>query len=413
MAKREKPRLWSLRIGQYGRGVTVYERSLGGPLYARVWDFERQRYVRKALRHSDRERAEVWALEEAQRLKEGRAELAAGVVTLGRLLALYLEQHTPTKCRSEQLCDARRVALFKAVFGARRDPLTLDEPGPWEAYLAARRSGAIDARGEPVAADNRRPLSRDRVLERECSWLVWVLAWATRRKDAGRFLLARAPTIKQLRESVTGWPKSVNVRRPVVSAERFAQIRAHAAQVHPDLEALLDLAWHTGRRLSALCQLRCSDYLPPGHPAIAGRLDYGALRWRAEHDKQRTERVAPLNREAQAAVRRVLERRPGIGEACLFPGPRTPTQALSRHVADHWLRRAEKLAELEPLDGSAWHALRRSWATARKHLPAVDVAAAGGWANAHTLQLCYQQADMDTMLTVVTSPAEVREAGRR
>ena len=31
------------------------------------------------------------------------------------------------------------------------------------------------------------------------------------------------------------------------------------------------------------------------------------------------------------------------------------------------------------LDGGLWHPYRRAWAISRKHLPTVDVAAAGGW----------------------------------
>ena len=65
---------------------------------------------------------------------------------------------------------------------------------------------------------------------------------------------------------------------------------------------------------------------------------------------------------------------------------------------------------LEKLNGSLWHAYRRRWATARKHLPDADVAAAGGWANPNTLRLVYQQADADTMLRVVLEPDELREA---
>lgn len=39
-------------------------------------------------------------------------------------------------------------------------------------------------------------------------------------------------------------------------------------------------------------------------------------------------------------------------------------------------RRSEKL---EKLDGGLWHSYRRKWATERKHLPLMDVAAACGW----------------------------------
>ena len=42
-------------------------------------------------------------------------------------------------------------------------------------------------------------------------------------------------------------------------------------------------------------------------------------------------------------------------------------------------------------------------------LPAADVARAGGWANAGTLQACYQLADPATMLRVVMELAALRE----
>ena len=74
------------------------------------------------------------------------------------------------------------------------------------------------------------------------------------------------------------------------------------------------------------------------------------------------------------------------------------------------LEEAEKLAGLEKLDGTLWHAYRRKWATERKHHPDADVAAAGGWANPNTLRLVYQQADQDTMLQVVLELGELREA---
>ncbi len=65
---------------------------------------------------------------------------------------------------------------------------------------------------------------------------------------------------------------------------------------------------------------------------------------------------------------------------------------------------------MEKQKGSLWHAYRRKWATERKHLPDVDVAAAGGWSDTATLKLAYQQADEATMFRVVSEPAELWEA---
>ncbi len=111
-----------------------------------------------------------------------------------------------------------------------------------------------------------------------------------------------------------------------------------------------------------------------------------------------------------ALTDRILAHRPGIGAAPLFPAPRDPTKPMTRHLADKWLRKAEKLAKLEPQKGSLWHAYRRKWATERKHLPDIDVARAGGWTNPNTLRLVYQQSDADTMLRVVLERGELREA---
>jgi len=50
-----------------------------------------------------------------------------------------------------------------------------------------------------------------------------------------------------------------------------------------------------------------------------------------------------------------------------------------------------------------------SQSTERKHLPDVDVAAAGGWAELTSLKTAYQQADDATMLRVVLGGGELRE----
>lgn len=75
---------------------------------------------------------------------------------------------------------------------------------------------------------------------------------------------------------------------------------------------------------------------------------------------------------------------------------------------DRWLRKAEALAEVEPHDGLLWHAYRRWWVTVRKHLPAADVAEAGGWGGTETLERVYQREDEETMLHVVLEGGELR-----
>jgi hypothetical protein len=72
-------------------------------------------------------------------------------------------------------------------------------------------------------------------------------------------------------------------------------------------------------------------------------------------------------------------------------------------------QRAERLAELPHLDGGDFHPCRRAWATARKHLPAQDVAAAGGWRDLRSLEKCYQQVDARTLLAVVTDTTKLRD----
>ena len=98
--------------------------------------------------------------------------------------------------------------------------------------------------------------------------------------------------------------------------------------------------------------------------------------------------------------------RPGISSRARS----TPRARSTRTSPAKWLRKAERLAEIEPQEGSAWHAYRRGWATARKHLPLADLAAAGGWKGTEALQRCYLHADDATMLSVVMSGAELREA---
>ena len=291
------------------------------------------------------------------------------------------------------MADARRVRLWTRLLGGEANPLDLSLEA-WEGFIEARRSGAIDSAGEPVAPELRRPV-RDRSLQEDLSWLRWVLNWGTRWKREGKYLLRENPA--------RGYavPSEQNPRRPVATADRYAKLMAVAGQVHAALPVLLALAYYTGRRLSALCQLRYEDLRLGERP--------GSIQWPADVDKMGQQWTAPLHPQARAALDTWLAVHPGLGPRYLFTAATDDTRPVRKEAASKWLRRAERLAKLEGLDGSLWHAFRRGWATSRKHLPDVDVAAAGGWKSTETLRRCYQVCDEASVLRVVLEPVELRE----
>ena len=236
-----------------------------------------------------------------------------------------------------------------------------------------------------------------------------MLNWGKDWQQGGNYLLNE--------NCVRGFPipTEKNPRRAVATQDRYEAVRAVSDQVTMEvrwngiletrrsyLSEVLDIAAGTGRRLSAVLGLRFDDLQPSEGP-------YGSIRWRADTDKTGRESVVPIGPDVRAAIDRRLVDRPVIGGALLFPSPADLETPVHRYLADKWLRKAERLAGLEPQEGTLWHAYRRAWATARKHLPAIDVAQAGGWSGVETLQSVYQQADTDTMLRVVLEPAEIRE----
>lgn len=62
---------------------------------------------------------------------------------------------------------------------------------------------------------------------------------------------------------------------------------------------------------------------------------------------------------------------------------------------------------MSPRSRGGWHELRRRWASKLKHLPAQDVALAGGWKDIQTMQESYQQADPETVESVILAPEAV------
>lgn len=408
-------------VGSKPNTVRVYRRKGRKSLYIRTWDPTLRDgegdWRRKSLGHSDVEKAKAEAAELHAKLVAGQKALQEGTVPLSRLFSLYKKHRTPQKGEREQKGDARRIELWTRHLGPEKDPQKISR-AEWEEFIEKRSAGDIDARGRPKGhPDHNGGEVGPRTVERDLTFLTAVLNWGTDWRTEEGYLLSE--------NCCRGYPvpKEKNPSRPVATDERVEKIGKVAPRVtmevswggEPEkitshLPAVFALAVETGRRLSSILALRYSDLLPETGP-------HGSLRWRADTDKEGRETVVPISPAARRAVDAHAARMRehglrGIGDAPLFPAPKDPSGPVDRSHADRWLRKAEELAELEPLEGSLWHAFRRRWATVRKHLSATDVAEAGGWAGPETLQRVYQQADPETMYEVVTSGGELREASR-
>lgn len=208
-------------------------------------------------------------------------------------------------------------------------------------------------------------------------------------------------------------------RRPWFSAVEFDKLKAVAPQLPPAFDVLLELAWGTGRRISAILGLRWGDVIFNPEEALAkckeldARCDWlvedfenGGVRWYAGRsiNKKRRDHVSPMPVEVKEALMLWKKQTLSIGGArFLFVAPADATRALERHVAKKWLKRAEGLAKLTHQAQSGWHAFRRGWATKRKGFPIKDLAAAGDWRDIQTPLRNYQQSDRASRLSVINA----------
>jgi integrase len=134
---------------------------------------------------------------------------------------------------------------------------------------------------------------------------------------------------------------------------------------------------------------------------IADSMPHGAILWAAQHDKEGLLFITPISPEARAELDAYLRRRPRLGDVPLFPAPRDESKAIRRETAAAWLLKAEKLAKVPKLTGGVFHPFRRLFASERRHLPDLDVAAAAGWKDPQTMKRSYQQADAAGVLSAV------------
>lgn len=176
-------------------------------------------------------------------------------------------------------------------------------------YVRLRREGVIS--GHVAGAST---------IHRDLGMLKATLNWAGTVYESRRPILERNPLDK------VKFPREKDPKRPVLQEETIEGLLAVAEGVHPYLRPLIVLARRTGRRLSAILNLRWDDT----------DLTKGMIRWRAEHDKVRRTWMVPMHPEVHAELLRLRKVQGAIGSTLLFPHPRQerrPGQAVSRHLA--------------------------------------------------------------------------------
>ena len=352
-------------------------------------------------------------MQEAQALAARRqaGDGQPGPLTVAGMFALYLKS-VGGKQSAVHSADTKRAAeLWTRVLGPDFKVQRIG-PSDFESFERLRGSGELDARGHLVTDPDKREPVGPRIVAKDLKLLRAACRRATiERTAAGAFLLATDPT------RGLALPVERNPRRPIYDGDRVDLLLRFAPRVQvrigwgkdarwepSPLPMLLRLAADTGRRVRAILALRASDWRPD-----LGT--HGQIRWRADSDKVGKDWWAPVTPEVRVELEQYRRDRLLVGDALFFPSPNDPAKPVSVQLAIDLLRRAEKLAGLEPLPCGAWHPFRRKWATERKHLSPKDVAAVGGWVDTTTLQKVYQAADAETMEAVVLQPKRLRKLG--
>ena len=402
MAKKTKlPK--TLRIEGYR--VRLFERGDGGASIYYSYQSSSGKRVTKSTKRTDATEAEahvkqVFAVA-MEKMRNGQSDTGKPV-TLGQVFGAYFVHEAPSFTARWRRASETRRGLFEAAWGTEKKVMDIGQADV-KLFARRRRTGALRPEKSQVAT------VRETTIEADLRWLSVVFRWAMGFKTNGRPLVQANPlaTLKR--------PKPKNVRRPVASHERYVETLKHADAVDLEgrLACMLALARFTGHRENAICQLRVNDFLQTKTEVRAAlgalglderQADYyphGGLRWRASADKQGNDSVTPLAHDARVALDAYLAQSPRLGEAPLFPAPRDAGRPIRADLAGRWLMKAEELAELPSLSGGRWHPYRRLWATERRHLPAQDVAAAGGWTDTQALTTIYQHATPDKILEVV------------
>lgn len=409
---------WKWAVGPHGSRVRVRERRKGGNVYLYSYDPQLGGNRKTSLGFGVRDVEGDLDPEAVEEAKDAARELAARLLrgerpdrsptTLKELFTAFRREIVDDMSGRHRKEVRRELELLERFLGA---DLAVEEIGlrEWNGLRRARASGEIDARGHRVAkSDDRREVG-PRTVAKTLKVLRQACRFGERyRTRSGNFLLERDPT-KGL-----DLPSERDPNRPVCSDQLLSALLKAAPKVlmghgkkkkeRSYLMELLVLAADTGARIGEIVRLRWSDWNPE-------QAKYGTIRWRGEHQKNGRTRVTPVTRRVRETLETLRQRKPGVGEAWIFPAPESKGH-LRVDVALGWWREAEGKAGIEHRTGMGFHALRRRWANRMKDRSPVDVAALGGWADVGTLQGVYQRSTLEDMeRTLLGGDSVEEEAG--
>lgn len=396
-------------FGNRGARVRLFQKRKDGVFYRDVWVTGQGR-DRKCLGTTDRVEAERLGKELIAALLRDEQIEATGSLPLGQLWERYRNECIQFLDNDPRtIADAEtHAAILLGYFGSECDVRELTEQDQL-AFVQKRLAGGIIFGKQKDGAPKETGPVGNRSAEVDLKLLHSMLKWATTvRVRGGKRLLNHNPLAGIKR------PKEQNPRRPIASWERFQATRRAISKLIDcsdsdreqrkwvRLDMALVLAEATGRRIGSIRKLSWSDI----------DWDGATILWKAEHDKKRKQWKIPAPESLLKELQAFRVKLGGAFGGLLFPSESDPAQPMRRDVLGDWLESAEKAAGLPKLEGGLWHPYRRAWATSRKHLPAVDVGAAGGWSDLTTLMKCYQQADSDTLLAVMSEPKKVSERAK-
>ncbi len=410
----QKNGIWTRTLGERGMRIRLFQKRRDGSFYRDMW-IPGVGKSRQCLHTNQREVAVRIGRELLAKLYQNEPVVLTGPITLGELFHRYQNEAATFLDNEESTRKASitRAKILISVLGEHRDVRSLCENDVLR-YTHRRLAGGIpynDKVTKPVRA---------RSVQSDLDVLYWALTWATRLRVSGykRWLdFHPLAGVRYIREK--------NPKRPITTWERYQQARQTARELVAQAEAkrtdaktpegraaadadrekwihtelALVLLEATGRRAGAIRQLRWEDI----------NFTTAEITWRAATDKKGQEWVIPIP-ESLLGELRAFRRKLGAVAGWVFPAEKNAATPIRRDVFSRWILMLERHAKLPKLDGGLLHTYRRKWATERKNLSLKDVAAVGGWRDVGTLLSCYQQADRQTMLAVMSEPRKVTAA---